>query len=60
MNRDQVLRVVFKNDESRRYTPRATNPGVSHEWKVWDRKCGRFLDDNELVAIDPSETWLSS
>lgn len=53
-----VARIVWDNDVNMRFIPRATNPGESLSWRVFDQVEGRFLSDREVKKIDPKEQML--
>jgi hypothetical protein len=51
----KILRRVWSAESPARYVPRATAPGVSLAWEVWDRKEKRFLAEDEIRTIDTDE-----
>ena len=55
---NRVLKLVWYNEEGKRYIPRALNPGVDYSWGVWDRRNQRFVNTKDLVDIEASESFL--
>lgn len=52
----KVLKSVWENRGAVwRYVPRATNPGNSYAWQVFDRLEQKFVGDPDLLKIEPDE-----